>query len=227
MKLVCVAPRLLTEENILKEFVNSRYFKPLNERGFNTIMISKNNPNNEKIFEVCDAFLLTGGYDIDPTYFNETNDEGLSKNVNVDLDELDKDIILHSLKTKKPLLGICRGHQALNIFLGGTLYQDLGDKNKDHVSIKENHIVKFKENNKFNLKDDFYVNSYHHQAVKDIAPDLVEIGYSLDGTNEMLAHKTLPMFSVQWHPEIKPDSKESKIIFDIFEKYINGSDIND
>jgi len=227
MSLICITPRLLTEDGVLKEFVNSRYFKPLNDRGFNTIMVSKNNPNNEEIFNLCDGFLLTGGYDLNPLTYNEANDENLSENINDDLDKLDKEIIEYALKHKKPLLGICRGHQSLNVFLGGTLYQDLKEKNDDHKSIKNNHIIKFVENNKFNLKKDFNINSYHHQAVKDVAPDLIEVAYHPDGTNEMLVHKTLPMFSVQWHPEINSDSEESKIIFDIFEKYVKDDINND
>lgn len=218
-KLICLTPRLLTEDNVLKEFVNSRYFKPLNERGFNTIMISKNNVNNEDIFNMCDAFLLTGGTDIDPKHYGEKND-GLSKGISNDLDVLDKEIIDYAVKTKKPVLGICRGHQSINAFLGGTLIQDLGNKNEVHERVKDNHKVKFVKNNKYNLEDDFIVNSYHHQAIKELANDLELIGKHEDGTIEMVAHKTLPIFSVQWHPEINSDSKESTIIFDIFKDYI-------
>ncbi len=218
-KLICLTPRLIVSEGVEKQFVNTRYLKPLKERNFNTILLTLDNVDNEEILNLCDGFLITGGNDLDPTSYNENNEAGLSKDTDVRLDEIDKQVINHALKTNKPLLGICRGLQSLNVFLGGTLIQDLNDENNVHKSVSENHFVEVFKNNKYNLINDLNVNSYHHQAIKKLANDLEVIAYHKDKTIEMVSHKKLPIFAVQWHPEIKDNSLESKIIFDIFSNY--------
>ncbi len=218
-KLICLTPRLLEEDNVEKQFVNTRYITPLKERGFNTIMLTLDNINNEEILSLCDGFLITGGTDLDPANYEEDNKEDLSKNIDKRLDELDKLVVKHALNKEKPLLGICRGLQSLNVFLGGSLIQDLGEGNACHLSKKEDHFVKIVSDNKFNLNGELNVNSYHHQAIKKLANEVEALAYHLDGTIEMISHKNLPMIAVQWHPEIRHTSKESKLIFDIFANF--------
>lgn len=217
MKIIGITPRIIMENGVEKQFVNTRYVKQLTDRGLNVVMITTNNPNPEEILKLCDGFLITGGSDIDPIYFNEQN-EGLSKNILPALDILDKAIVEHAVKTRKPLLGICRGHQAINVFLGGSLFQDIG---KDHESIKIEHFVKTMKNPLLSFKETINVNSYHHQAVKDLAPGLELIATHPDGTIEAFIHKTLPIVGIQWHPEIIANSEESKLIFDLFEKQLS------
>jgi len=214
-KLIGITPRLLTESGVEKQFINTRYIKHLTARGFNTIQINLDNPNPEAIFEMCDAFLITGGMDVDPIHFNETN-EGLSKNVDSRLDLIDQQITAYAVKTKKPLLGICRGLQTINVFLGGSLYQDLGPLNVAHQSVSKDHFVDIKPHPWFEFEGTIDVNSYHHQAIKKVAPDLEIIGQHQDGTIEMVVHKSLPIFAVQWHPEIDSDRPYSKMVFDAF-----------
>lgn len=216
-KLICLSPRLLTEDNIEKQFVNTRYTTPLINRGFNTLMLTLNNPNIDDLLNVCDGFLVTGGTDIDPSYYNEEND-GLSLNVDKRLDEVDKAMINHAVENKKPLLGICRGHQALNVFLGGSLHQDLDSLNEVHKRIQEDHFVNTTSHKMFNWDKIINVNSYHHQAIKDLADNLEVVATHNDGTIEMVVHKSLPIFAVQWHPEIYSNSEPSVIIFDAFAK---------
>ena len=217
MKLIGITPRILLEENVEKQFVNTRYVKPLIERNFNVIMLTLDNPNIEAVLNLCDGFVITGGFDIDPTFFNEVN-EGLSKNCNIALDTLDKAIVEHAYQYQKPLLGICRGHQAINVFLGGSLHQDIGDS---HRKIRFDHEVKTIKNRLLDFNNPIIVNSYHHQAVKDVAKDLEVIAWHLDGTVEALIHKNLPIIGLQWHPEMIADTKESKIIFDKFAELMN------
>lgn len=212
MKLIGVTPRFLVESGVQKQFVNTRYTTPLIARGFNVIMLTTNNPNPEEILNLCDGFLITGGADLDPVHYNEAN-EGLSKSVESELDILDKLIVEHAKKHKKPLLGICRGEQSINVFLGGSLHQDIG---KDHESIKEGHKVNSLPNKYINFKESIEVNSYHHQAVKALAPGLEVIAKHPDGTIEAFVHTNLPIVGVQWHPEIHPKSEETNLIFDYF-----------
>lgn len=216
-KLIGITPRLVTVEGVKKEFVNARYVKPLNLRGFNAIMLTLDNPHIEDVLSLCDAFLITGGADVDPIHFNEAN-EGLSKDVEPSLDILDKKVVDHAVKYKKPMLGICRGHQVINVFMGGSLHQDIGNTHKD---ISKDHEITTVKNDILKFNETIFVNSYHHQAIKEIAPDFIEVAKHLDGTNEAIIHKHLPIIAVQWHPEIHSDSPESKIIFDKFADFIN------
>jgi len=219
MKIIGITPRVLTDKNgVQKEFVNSRYVKPLTNRYFNVIMLTLDNPNLEDVLKLCDGFLITGGADIDPQYWNEEN-AGLSQNVNHSLDILDKKVVEYATENKLPVLGICRGEQAINVFLGGTLHQDIGE---DHKSIKFDHIVNTSKNRMFDFKDTIITNSYHHQAVKDLAPGMEIIARHQDGTIEAFIHETLPIIAIQWHPEMIPDTEESMMIFDLFAKYVNN-----
>lgn len=220
-KLIGLSPRLLTEDNVEKQFVNTRYLNPLHKRGLNTLLLTLNNPNLEEVLEHCDAFLITGGTDSDPKHYGEEN-KGLSKGVDHRLDETDKMIIEHAVKHKKPVLGICRGMQSLNIFLGGSLYQDLDNLNDTHNSVKEDHFITINKNSFINLEGELNINSYHHQAIKKLAKDFEVIGKHNDGTIEMVIHKTLPIFAVQWHPEINSESDVSKVIFDKFSELIKA-----
>lgn len=214
-KVICMTPRLIKEHGIEKQFVNTRYVNRFIERGYNTLLLTLENPNQDALFQLCDGFLITGGTDLDPNTYGESN-EGLSKHVDIRLDELDRDVISFAIKNRKPLLGICRGHQSLNVFLGGTLYQDLGERNKDHERVETNHIIHMNPHPYFAWGNEISVNSYHHQSIKDLAPNLKVLGKHEDGTIEMVIHESLPIFSVQWHPEINFDSTTSKIIFDAF-----------
>ena len=215
-KLVCMTSRILVDElNVEKQFVNTRYVKPLTERGLNTMMLTLDNPNPEEIFGLCDAFLVTGGFDIDPSFYNEKN-IGQSKDTNPSLDILDSLVIKYAKINKRPLLGICRGHQALNVFLGGSLYQDLKPLGLKHMDIPGNHKVHVVPNEMMKFESEIAVNSYHHQAINKLASGLKVIGKQADGIIEAVVHESLPMIGIQWHPEMRPNSPESKIVFDAF-----------
>lgn len=216
-KLIGVSPRILTEKGVEKEFVNKRYLIPLQKRQFNTIMLTTDNPDLEAILNLCDGFLITGGADIHPKHFNEEN-KGESRDVIESLDEVDQNIILHAVKHNKPVLGICRGHQAINIFLGGSLYQDIGTSHNQEPHTHEINSIK---NDFLNFEEKIVVNTYHHQSLKKLAPDLEVIATHNDGTIEAIVHQKLPIFGVQWHPEINADSPESILIFDKFASLFN------
>lgn len=215
-KLIGLTARVLYEDGVKKQFVNERYLTPLINRGFNTIMLTLDNIASEEILSLCDGFLITGGYDLDPTLYGESN-TGESENCNPSLDILDKEVVNYAVKNKKPILGICRGHQSINVFLGGTLYQHI----ENHRGIKGEHDVETISNKLLSFNQKIETNSYHHQSVKDLAPGLIEVAHHIDGTNEAFIHESLPIIGIQWHPEILADSSESKIIFDSFKNLVN------
>src|SRR5699024_9211068 len=110
--------------------------------------------------------------------------------------------------------GICRGLQVMNVALGGDLYQDIYRQIKGRDLLLHNQIIEGEqgnhsidiESNTF-LHDIFqqkigWVNSAHHQAIKNIAPSLKPIAWSKDGFIEAAIHKeNSNIFGVQWHPE--------------------------
>lgn len=163
-------------------FVHRSYTLLLEKQGFEYAFINLNTKLDQ-----FDGFLLPGGFDIDPKYYNQRNYASYS--VDEEMDLLDKKIIDYAVKNKKPLLGICRGIQSLNVFLGGTLKQDIL-----HHS-DENHFIKY--NDKYLL-----VNSFHHQSIDKLADDLEVLAYSLDKEIEIVKHKELNIYGLQFHPEL-------------------------
>ena len=221
-KLVCLTSRTMLDEiGQEKQFVNTRYIKPLTERGLNTMMLTLDNPNPEEIFHLCDAFVVTGGVDLDPLTYKDVN-TGLSKDMHPSLDLLDSLVIKYAKTTKKPLLGICRGLQSINVFLGGTLYQDVAQLGLKHNGISGNHKINTVENDILKFESEIAVNSYHHQAIKKLATGLKIIGKQTDGIIEAVIYESSPMIAVQWHPEMRPSSPESKVIFDTFATMVKG-----
>ena len=152
----------------------------------------------------CDGLLLPGGGDIDPVYYGEEMNG--SDEPDRELDKAQRDILDAFVKAKKPILGICRGMQLINIYFGGSLYQDLGTRDihtrkNDNDSI---HSVKSVEEG--NLFEKFYgktfnINSAHHQGAKKLGKGLKEVLRSEDGVCEAVIHEELPIIATQFHPE--------------------------
>lgn len=149
-----------------------------------------------------DGLLLPGGGDITPAFFGQKN-QG-SKNIDVELDILQLQATELFLTWKRPVLGICKGMQVINVCLGGTVIQH----------IKESGRHAWDNGDKLHptrVQPDSFLaglygthpltNSAHHQAVEALGRDLTVIQTADDGIIEGIAHKTLPVVGVQWHPE--------------------------
>ena len=167
----------------------------------------------KKMIASIDGLLLTGGEDIDPARYSEEHLPALGA-INPERDEFDFLLIKYAAERKIPIFGICRGHQALNVAFGGTLYQDLTTQLKGHALLKHRqqapiwygtHEVVLDENSmiaKLLGKTSIVANSYHHQAVKDVAPGFIVTGRASDGVVEAMEMKGNPkILSVQFHPE--------------------------
>lgn len=175
----------------------------------------------------CDGILFTGGCDITPSFYGEEKTRKCGK-TNLKRDSLEKEIFSSFYKTGKPIFGICRGMQFINVCLGGSVYQDISDvqkeKHKDSVKLFNNyHKVKIKSGSLlyglFN-KDEITVNSTHHQAVKSLGENLKAAAESCDGFIEAYESISHPFcVGVQWHPEhiFRKDEKQRKLI----EKFVN------
>jgi putative glutamine amidotransferase len=165
----------------------------------------------EQMLSICDGLILTGGPDVDPRLYGE---EPLPEcgPLQPNRDELEYRLLDKALESDMPLLGICRGSQILNVFLGGTLYQDLatqlsGSLNHAMTPPYEApcHRVTLEEGEPLQVFlgiDELPVNSIHHQAIKDVAPTLVPLARAHDGVIEgvWMPGKRF-VWGVQWHPE--------------------------
>lgn len=215
-KVIGISPRFWSNETQEYIRVGVQYTNQLQREDIIPIIIVDSS-NLEDTLNMCDAFLIIGGDDIDPVCYGDNNDLGLSKDIHPVCDKVDKAIIEHGVKNKKPMFGICRGIQAIAAFMGGTLVQDLKHENISHPLVEDHKHYIDKVNN-FGvaklLPDHFLINSWHHQAVKQ-APQGFEIIFKNDETIEAIEHTTLPILGVQWHPE-RFYTAESKIIFDYF-----------
>lgn len=168
----------------------------------------------------CDGVMVTGGDDIQPELYTEEVAPELKKTVGrVDpvRDLLETLIIREALSQRKPLLAICRGHQLLNVALGGTLFVDIPSQAKsaiNHSQLRHKdrvvHEVELEADSMLTPvfgKDRIPVNSSHHQAVQKVAKPLRVTGRAPDGIIEVLelrpeeAHVMPYLLAVQFHPE--------------------------
>ena len=151
-----------------------------------------------------DVLVLSRGGDMgikSGAYGNQTEDLPID-GVNDDRDELELALLRKAKEKNMPVLGICRGLQVMNVFLGGTLWSDIGQGGFDGVIHRGGeppvgdipHWTKMEEK-------EFEVTSHHHQGVRELGQGLQIMSESSDGMIEAVKHDTLPWFAVQWHPE--------------------------
>lgn len=172
----------------------------------------KNRSAIEDLSERIDGLYVTGGGDIDPVFFGAEPHPALGE-VIWERDWFEIHLIQQMVKKRKPIFGVCRGAQVMNVALGGTLYQDLaaeGDfdliqhmqKSKashptHHVTIKEGTLLY-----KILKKKTIRVNSRHHQANRKLGLKLRASAMTKDGVIEAVETiENFFMLGVQWHPE--------------------------
>lgn len=201
------------------------YLEGLQEAGATPVILSltEDREEIEHLVDICDGILLTGGHDVDPSVYGE---EALNGTVLCckARDNMERIVLEDAMQKDKPILGICRGIQLINALLGGTLYQDLPTQHPSDINHHQTPPYDVPVHDVFIKKDSplydclgsdrISVNSYHHQAVKDVAPCLEVMAESEDGIVEAL-YKPFYRFlwAVQWHPEFsyKKDDNSRKI----------------
>ena len=171
----------------------------------------KNKALLKEAIALCDGVLFTGGGDADPTLYGEEILPECGK-IEPMRDELDIDALRIALSQKKPILGICRGIQMINIALGGNLYQDIPSQYQTEIPHSQttglhaySHSVRIvKDTPLYSLlqENEIPANSFHHQAIKDLGRGLVPMAYAPDGIIEAVYSQELPYLrGYQWHPE--------------------------
>ena len=176
-----------------------------------------------------DGYLLTGGHDIDPALYGEERNKNCGEPCRM-RDMIEPWIYERAVLEDKPVLGICRGIQLINVAEGGTLYQDLPSEYQTGVEHhmcapydRAVHEIDIKSDSPlYDLlkKEKLGVNSYHHQAVKNPAPSLSVMALAADGTIEAVEDKSKKfLWAVQWHPEFLYKSDDNS--FKILKKFID------
>jgi putative glutamine amidotransferase len=169
----------------------------------------------ESLLDGLDGLLLSGGSDLDPSYYGEEPVPELGVTI-PERDAFEMVLLEHALRRGMPIFGICRGMQILNVALGGTLYQDLPSQMDHRVLLghrqetpkwQPTHEVEVEGGSKVGQimgVDELKVNSYHHQGIKDLARGLLVSAVSPDGVVEAVEFRDFSerwLVGVQWHAE--------------------------
>ena len=163
--------------------------------------------------EAVDAVLISGGQDIHPHHYQEEPSHWIDS-ICVERDHFEIHAIKYAHSLGKPIFGICRGLQLINVAFGGTLYQDIPhhfpSQHLQHIQKAKKHepshtvdiILKTKLHTCVG-KESLITNSFHHQAVKDLAPGFCVNASAKDGVIEGIEKSDSSfVLGVQWHPEM-------------------------
>jgi len=172
-----------------------------------------------------DGLVLTGGGDMDPALFGQKN-QG-SRGIDRARDHAELALLDAFCGACKPVLAICRGHQVVNVWLGGGLIQDLGPGLVPFHQKERGDQVHLIRTEKGSLLHRLYgpvfpVNSSHHQGLGRLGQGLAVTAWSEGGVVEAAEHTTLPLVCVQFHPErmtgglARPDTVDGGEIFRVF-----------
>ena len=165
----------------------------------------------QNLLSLLDGLVLSGGGDLDPVVFGEEPAPGLGE-IDPERDWWELALTRLTLAAGKPLLGICRGIQVLNVAAGGSIWQDISNCCQNPLQHMQNaprwyptHTVDMEPGSRLAqiLKTKrLRVNSFHHQGLKEPAPDLTVAARSADGIIEAVELNRHPFtIGVQWHPE--------------------------
>ena len=205
MSVTIAMPRMSTDPELTT--AQSKYVESLARAGAEVHWVDLTDPDHA-VAEALqfDGLLLPGGGDIEPTLFGQERIPACGE-PNLLRDAAEPKLLHAFLAADKPILGICRGIQVLNVFLGGELYQDI--KPMEHVPHNDHwakvHTVTVRRGTLLSQlmgRDTVLVNSQHHQAASKVAPGLEIAALSEDGFIEALEKPDARFcLGVQWHPE--------------------------
>lgn len=220
------------------DVMNQRYYTAVAQAGGAPVLIPLLDHDMEALeasYDACDGILIPGGVDMDPVHYNEKPHARLGR-TDPPRDLVEMQITRWAVRDRKPLLGLCRGVQVINVTLGGSLYQDLEAQNPD--GIKHDyfpthgfqrsylaHEVQLAEGTRLRElmeAETIPVNSMHHQGIKDLAPGLSACAIAPDGLIEALESQDDHfLVGVQWHPEVfemtEPQTRK------LFHAFINAA----
>ena len=210
--IIGIVPSIEEKEN--KYFIHEDNINAIKNAGGNPILLPYNLDENDlnQFLQFVDGLYLTGGFDIDPTFFGEEPHPRLGM-INRQRDEVEIMLIHKFCSENKPILAICRGCQIVNIAMNGDMYQDIYSQlnipllQHEQKAIKSHasHFVKVLEGSllyQLVKKQKIKVNSRHLQANRKLGNTLITSGNSSDGIIEAIESKKYRfLLGLQWHPE--------------------------
>jgi putative glutamine amidotransferase len=174
---------------------------------------------------ICDGFLFTGGVDLHPSKYGETIQFD-SVSVDEHRDAFEEGLFAAVYPTRKPILGICRGIQSINVWLGGSLHQHIDGHRQEPHRVNRTHPITIYEGSMLHAicgKTSVMVNSAHHQVLKDVANQLVVDAVSPEGYVEAAHQPDHPfLFAVQFHPEAYYHTEEDDHAAAIFKAFVGA-----
>lgn len=217
-----------------RSYVNEDYVDSVVQNGGVPYIIPFNE-DDEVIklqLENVQGLILSGGHDVDPHLYGEEPLQKIGKTWPA-RDHFDMRLLKLAEEKGIPVLGICRGAQIINVAHGGSLYQDLSYRkeltlkhSQNHTPSLPTHGMKVVEGSKLAEvlgKTEFLTNSFHHQLIKDVAPDLLATAVASDGVVEGLETKDGNVLAVQWHPEMLHRNKDIAFMNNLFKWVIDNA----
>lgn len=193
-------------------------------------LIAGDDSDPEHMADIADGLYLTGGDDIEAKWYDGIQE--LCVDRDPWRDQFEMALIRAFIERKKPIFGICRGMQLLNIVLGGNLIEDIADLTGRTHPFNVSHPICTKEGSVLRklYGETFFVNSFHHQCVGRLGSGFEIVGETNDHIVEAIEHQTLPIIAVQWHPErmtgdhrYNPEGPDMNLLFEHFVHACGGN----
>jgi putative glutamine amidotransferase len=196
--------------------VKDDYYEAIIQCGAVPILIPVTDEKSmwDEYLKICDGIILSGGPDIDATYFGKCN-MPYANEISPIRDSMEIFIAQQAIAMNMPILGICRGIQVMNIAAGGSIFQDIYAENNTDKNIMKHsqqaprwfqiHNISIQKDTCLQTvfgSDTLKVNSFHHQAVSEVAPGFIINATAEDGIIEAISQENKRfVLGVQWHPE--------------------------
>jgi putative glutamine amidotransferase len=221
----------LTKERAPCHALNRAYVSAIEQAGGAALLLPVTPEPDvlESYLSVMDGLLLSGGVDVAPEHYGHAPHERLGE-IDADRDATELPLIRRALAQDVPIFAICRGIQALNVAMGGTLYQDLPSEKPSSIRHRQTeyglarsetaHLVHIEPGSRLHSivgAEDMETNSLHHQALRDVAEGLVVTACAPDGVIEAAeAPAYRYVLGVQFHPEETIHDEKSRRLFAAF-----------
>lgn len=215
---------LLVRHNEQRYTVNPDYVHALQSAGATVLLVPPQSFEDlSTLLEKVDGLCIPGGEDVNPYLYHQPNTD--SHSISAEIETLDMDAFKFAHAHKMPILGICRGLQIINVAMGGSLIQDIprylpqaldhAYSQRHHAPLNGHQIFINQDSKLFQvLGSEMEVNSYHHQAIDELAIGLRAVAFSYDDIIEAIEGPGI--LAVQWHPERMTSLKSTQALFKQF-----------
>lgn len=209
--------------NLPITYTPSGYVKAVHQAGGLPVVLPIGTPDMARAYvSQIDKLILAGGQNVAPELYGEQVLVGEAA-LAVERDTFELELIREAIRQKKPIFAVCRGMQLANVAFGGSLYQDLSQTNHGSITHMQVPVPRQIPTHKIRTKrasvlrdiygEEAQVNSFHFQAVKELASPFKVTAYSEDGVIEGLesSDKQITFLGVQWHPDFAYDYLEQEM----------------